>query len=126
MAPEPIPDLDVRSRLYALQRLLAQYPAASPIDVEDEGAASEAALLRTLMDGVPEARIRALSAELRSRAVCADIDTIDGLIMGLLLEAYRDAVGRIRATVQISGEKLRRCTTDLREAKRLAQRQCGS
>lgn len=111
----------LRDRLDVLQRLLAQSPPRPVLDVKDQTVTSDATLLRSLLHGIPEGRLRALSAELRSRADSPDIDSIDAVVMHLLLDAYRDAVHRVRTAVQITDEKLRRCTAEIREAKHLAQ-----
>jgi hypothetical protein len=123
MASQSDRDHDIRNRLDALQRLLAQHPVVPAIDVTDQSVTAETTLLRSLFDGIPEGRLRALSAEVRSRADVHEIDALDAVVMRFLLDAYRDTVGRVQTAVQISGEKLRRCTADIREAKRLVQRQ---
>ena len=114
---------DFRDRVDAVCQLLARHPRPSAVDSGQTGVASDATLLRNLLDEIPEDRLRALSAELRSRAGLPELDAVDGLLMRLLLDDYRDAVRRFRAAARIIEEKLLALSADVRESQHLTQRE---
>lgn len=87
------------------------------------GASPDSTMLRNLLDEIPEDRLRALSAELRSRTGLPELDAVDGLLMRLLLDDYREAVRRFRAATRITEEKLRALSADVREAQHMTQRE---
>jgi hypothetical protein len=115
---------DFRERLEALGQLLARHQPPA-VDLGHEGSPTESTFIRNLLQGVQEDRLRALSTELGSRIRTPEVDEVDGIVMRLLLEDYRDAVRRARTAARMTSEKLHRCTTDLREARRVAQRELG-
>lgn len=80
-------------------------------------------MLQNLIQGLPEDRLLALTAELQSRAGNPDIDTVDRLVMRLLLDEYRDAVRRFRAVVRIADQTLRVSSADVQKARRRVQRE---
>ena len=124
LAPARIrPVKDFRDRLDALCQLLARHPRPSPVDPGQSGVPTDSTMLRNLLDEIPEDRLRALSAELRSRTGLPELDAVDGLLMRLLLDDYREAVRRFRAATRITEEKLRALSADVREAQHMTQRE---
>ena len=115
------PVKDFRDRLNAVCQLLARHPRPSPVDPAQSGA--DSTMLRNLLDEIPEERLRALSVELRSRTGLPELDAVDGLLMRLLLDDYREAVRRLRAAARITDEKLRALSADVHEARRTTQRE---
>jgi hypothetical protein len=124
LAPTRIrPVKDFRDRAEALCRLLARHPRPAAMGPGQTGASPDSTMLRNLLDEIPEDRLRALSAELRSRTGLPELDAVDGLLMRLLLDDYREAVRRFRAATRITEEKLRALSADVREARHMTQRE---
>jgi hypothetical protein len=117
------PVKDFRDRVEAVCQLLARHPRPASTGPAQTGAPSASAMLRNLLDDIPEERLRAFTVELRARAGLPELDAVDGLLMRLLLDDYREAVRRFRAAVQITDQQLRALSAEIREAQHMTQRE---
>lgn len=113
---------DLLDRLHRLEELLAAHGAASAMDIGDATTDPEATLVHNLIGGIAVDRLRVLSTEVATRAGATIVDPVDAVAMRLVLDSYHDGVRRLRGAVRLTNEMLRRCTAELREARRICHR----
>lgn len=92
------------------------------MDIGDATTDPEATLVHNLIGGIAVDRLRVLSTEVATRAGATIVDPVDAVAMRLVLDSYHDGVRRLRGAVRLTNEMLRRCTAELREARRICHR----
>src|SRR4030095_1951617 len=102
-------------RFSRLERLLAQGTATSG---QRDASVSQSAPFADQLLAINTARINALIDEIADRCGTGNIDDMDRVIVRVLLDEYRTALGRLRAVASEADRSVRQCQLLFRDATR--------